>query len=202
MRFVLITFMLLGLFKIAHSQDLKLIRVGGGIGYASPSGKGGSGGLLYYIEPGYQLKDQILVGLRVERCVTTRASKENIGVSIDRAGITSASLLAQYYFGDEAFRPYAGWGVGLYFLEEVFANGELATGAESKVGFFPRVGFELVHFNFSIDYNIIPTSKFVDGSSSVFNNSYFGFRIGATFGGDTGSSQRYNPRKHKRIRSK
>jgi len=64
----------------------------------------------------------------------------------------------------------------------------------SKLGFYPRVGFDLGHFNFIFDYNLIPATKqaltFDSNGVSItdevnIKNSYFSAKIGFSIGGGT-----------------
>jgi outer membrane protein W len=105
------------------------------------------------------------------------------------AGIGSYSLNGQYYFMDGSFRPYAGVGLGVFSLAAVSVSRDVngnsnvgdATAAQSKFGFYPRIGFDAGHFTLNIDYNVLPNSTGVGGSQ--FKNSYLGIRIGGFFGG-------------------
>lgn len=174
-----------------NAQDYKKFRVGLGVGYAMSTGSGAKGGILATLEPSYRLQDNILLGLRFESAVITRGLSEDFGssISIDVAGIGSYTLNGQYYFNNNNFRPFAGLGMGLYSLAaigvDVNVDGETESveiDAESKFGFYPRVGFDAGHFTMAVDLNLIPTTK-VDGSEVEFKNSYLGFRAGFFIGG-------------------
>lgn len=176
---------------LGYGQDYKQIRVGFGLGYASAGGYGSSGGVIVTLEPSYRLKDNLALGLRLESALITRGYSQNFtGASIDVAAIGSYTVNGQYYFGSTDFRPFAGLGLGLYSMAEVKADvssgGSTQTGqvaaAESKFGFYPRIGFDYHHFTMSADYNIIPPTTAQIGSGE-FKNSYFGIRIGFFVGG-------------------
>jgi hypothetical protein len=169
-----------------NAQEFKKFRVGVGGGYAVPGGEGAKGGVCFYLEPGYRVSDQLIVGLRMESAVIVRGFSEDIGtVDLDIAGIGSYTVNGQYYFSDEGFRPFAGFGLGLYSLAAVKfdvdggGSGEAAA-AESKFGFYPRLGFDAGHFTMQLEYNLVPATK-VDGGE--FKNSYIGIKIGGFFGG-------------------
>jgi opacity protein-like surface antigen len=168
-----------------YAQDYKKFRVGVGLGYALASGEGAKGGILITGEPGYRISDQILVGLRIEAAVIGRGSVDanNSNVDIDVAALGSYAATGQYYFSNNNFRPFVGAGVGIYSLAAVSIDANSGGGtqqdiaaAANKIGFFPRVGFDLNHFTLSLDYNII-------GETDNIKNSYIGIRLGGFFGG-------------------
>jgi hypothetical protein len=168
---------------VANAQEFKKFKVGIGAGYAMASGEGASGGVLWYLEPAYRIKDELSVGLRIEGAIITRGLSESTDLSIDVAGISSYTVNGQYYFSNNSFRPFVGVGLGMFSLAAVKVDGfGEAAASETKFGFYPRVGFDLGHFNVSIDYNIIPASE-IEGSDVEFKNSYLGIRIGGFFGG-------------------
>jgi hypothetical protein len=179
--------------SFSYAQDFKKFRVGIGLGYAKASGNGSGGGVIFALEPSYRLQDNISLGLKMEAAAVTRGYSQDIGsASISVAGIGSYTLNGQYYFGKgSSFRPFVGAGLGLYSLAAVSvdlsssggSSSTSATAAESKIGFYPRVGFDLGHFNITIDYNIISPTKDALGGGGEFKNSYIGFRLGAYIGG-------------------
>ena len=77
-----------------------------------------------------------------------------------------------------------GAGFGLYNLAAVTVSdsGDGGAAAESKFGFYPRIGFDLGHFNINLDYNIVGSTKF-EGTDLESKNSYIGIRIGGFFFG-------------------
>lgn len=181
----------------AVAQEYKPFRVGLGLGYASPSGDGAKGGVLLYAEPGYRVSDQLLVNLRIEIAAMARGI-EGAGddAEFDVSAAGSYTLNGQYYFNNNNFRPFAGLGLGIYSVAAASASQdgqEVTIGSDaSKFGFYPRIGFDAGHFQFSIDYNIIPAIKEsytidFDGEPLTMKyeqkTSYIGFRIGAFIGG-------------------
>jgi hypothetical protein len=167
----------------ANAQDYKPFRVGIALGYAIPDG---GGGILFDIEPSYRVSDQIAVGLRLESAAMARSID---GVTGSVSGNGSYTVNGQYYLGDGNFRPYVGLGMGIFTIASVSisaAAGEVAAG--SKIGFYPRIGFDLGHFNVNLDYNIIgATAESItfDGNAieTDIKNSYIGLRFGAFIGG-------------------
>jgi outer membrane protein W len=171
----------------AQAQDFKKFRVGVDAGYAIPGGNGAKGGVCFAIEPGYRVNDALLIGLRLESAALIRGFSEDVGsADLKVAGIGSYTVNGQYYFSNEGFRPFVGAGLGLFSLAavEFSASGsgstQQAAVAETKFGFYPRVGFDANHFTLQLEYNLIPATK-IDGGE--FKNSYIGIKIGGFFGG-------------------
>jgi hypothetical protein len=174
----------------SSAQEYKKFRVGVGLGYAKAGGKGASGGVLWAIEPGYLVSDQILANLRIESATVVRGTVSDTGADFDVAGIGSYTLNSQYHFTNNGFRPFAGVGLGMYNLAAIILKSSTGSSAsaETKFGFYPRVGFDAGHFTVCIDYNFIPNTRAVVSTGSgttthEFKNSYIGFRIGGFFGG-------------------
>lgn len=177
-----------------NAQEYKKFRVGVGLGYAKAGGNGGGGGVLFAVEPGYRINDQILANFRWESAAVVRGTVNDTGADFDVAGIGSYTLNGQYFFGTTGFKPFVGVGLGMFSLAavtvEASGSGSAGAGAasETKFGFYPRLGFDAGHFTFCIDYNFIPNTKAdaVAGSTEPayeFKNSYIGFRLGGYFGG-------------------
>jgi outer membrane protein X len=190
----------------ASAQNFKKFRVGIGVGYAKPSGSGARGGGIVYLEPSYRLSDAISLGLRVESAIIARGlSGSSVDMeNFDLSAQSSYTLNMQYYLGTHNFRPFFGVGLGIHNLsamktDVIVVDGIDFTGqgqvqthtasvnlsdAQSKLGFYPRLGFDLGHLTFSVDYNFIPGTKTtISGSDASFRNSYLGVRLGANIGG-------------------
>lgn len=192
---VFITCMLITFSKLL-AQDLKPFKVGIGLGYAVPgsTGAGAGGGALFFIEPAYRATDNVLIGLRLESAVIARGVK-GVGdddVSGDVSSNVSYTLNTQYYFNDHYVRPFIGAGLGLFSLAAVKFNTASQNNsidanevkAETRFGFYPRIGIDAGHFNFTIDYNFIPKTD-IPGIGEVKNN-YLGIRAGFSIGGGVG----------------
>lgn len=178
----------------ANAQDYKPFKLGLGLGYTMPSD--GGGGILFDLEPAYRLSDQIAVGLRIESAVMAKTIS---GTEAKASGNASYTLNGQYYLGNNTFRPYVGLGAGIFSIASVSVGGLEAVSKESKIGFYPRLGFDVGHFNMNLDYNIIGASEVetvtsieIDSNGNAvtttetldIKNSYLGIRIGAfIFGG-------------------
>jgi Outer membrane protein beta-barrel domain len=192
-----------------QAQDFKPFRVGLGPGFASPSGEGTKVGYLLFFEPSYRINNAITIGTRFEFAAMARggtAVKANgLSADIKLSRVSSYTLSGQYYFLDNRWlRPFAGFGLGFYKLGSIKAqvssggnagstNYERTISGSSKVGFYPRIGFDLWHFIFSIEYNIIPPTKSVFTTTSgtgattttigEIKNNYFAIKTGIFFGG-------------------
>ncbi len=190
MKFIYILIFTLFVATFSYAQEYKKFRVGLGVGYATAGGNGSSGGAIITFEPSYRVQDNLSIGLRLETALVTRGYSQNTsGASISVAAIGSYTVNGQYYFGGAgAFRPFAGLGLGFYSLAAVNANigsggsSEQVAVAESKFGFYPRVGFDFHHFSMSADYNVISATNAVGGGGD-FKNSYLGIRLGFFIGG-------------------
>jgi outer membrane protein W len=157
-------------------------RVGIGFGFSPTWSYGESSSssnqILAYLEPSYQVKNNISVGVRLE----TKLIQSSYSYSVN----------SQYYFSNKQFRPFAGLGFGFY-------KGNFSTSfpwlsndpkSETNFGFYPRVGFDYGHFSFIMDYNLVPPSTVTTydaNQQSSFvttnQNSYLGVKFGVFFGG-------------------
>lgn len=196
MKKSLMLYLLLMLVAIgSFAQEFKPFKVGLGLGYAVPgAGEGAGGGALIYLEPAYRATDLISIGLRLESAIIARGIEgtSNSEVAGDASSNVSYTLNGQYYFNDNYVRPFVGLGVGLFSLAAVEFNTAVSPGAddigaETRFGFYPRLGLDIGHFNITLDYNIVPKSD-VPGGGEVKNN-YFGIKAGFSIGGGTGEKQ-------------
>lgn len=170
---------------VSMAQTYKPFKLGFGIGYTMPSD--GGGGILIDVEPAYRINDAIAVGLRIE---SAAMAKNVSGSSATVSANGSYTLNGQYYFSDSKVRPYAGLGLGIFSIASIaMDNSSGAVAGGSKLGFYPRVGLDLGHFNINLDYNLVPASKGVEvastgASETKIKNSYLGIRMGFfVFGG-------------------
>ena len=149
---------------VAHSQEYKKIKVGCGFGYTL-SNNFVDFGLLIYLEPSYRLRDNLSVGLRME---SAGLDMELLSANIHA---TSYTLNSQYYFGRRRLKPLLGLGMGMYRIEHNYSSA-----VYFSYGLYPRAGFDVGHFNLTLDYNLIAKSD-----NNKYN--YLGIRIGIFFGG-------------------
>ena len=116
------------------------------------------------LEPAYRINDNISVGLRLQVGGLSRTVEVNVDGTpyswADHSQCISLTLNGKYYFTNTSFRPYAGFGLGLYDLEGYsptyfgFPVRYSVNGA-GKFGFYPRIGFDWGRFNFNVDLNLL-----------------------------------------------
>jgi hypothetical protein len=177
-------------------------------GYNAPSGDA-VGGLIYDIEPGFRIGYYQLLFVRIERQKIFSNFKDNWAEYVYGGSI---SLGTQYYFLDRKnFRVYAGIGVGthiaLYSFDKRNTIGSVSVNETIvfvdqnyfEYVFYPRIGFDLGHFNFLIDYNFIGKQRAYKETNIYhsfigfdltekseefdFNHSYISIKIGISIWG-------------------
>lgn len=152
----------------------KKFKVDIGLGYAIPSSGGGAkAGVTFTIEPHYRLTDNISAGLRLEGAALGYEIKDNTGKSDVKVSLlNSYCLTGEYAFCKGGFRPFAGFGLGIFAQSSLDNSSGALIPSSSLFGFFPTLGFETGHFRMSGSYNSVGS----DGN-------YIAFRIGSFFGG-------------------
>ena len=178
-KLILFTIIVLTITNI-NAQEKGKFRAGLDLGLAFA---GSGGGFLFSIEPKYNLTDNSNVGLRIG----TAAYARNILSDIDLDVSVNSNVLAtyDYYFnkGNSSTAPFLGAGLGIYSLASIksdsFIYDELGTGTE--FGGMIRGGVEFGKLRLALEYNIVPKTDFLLGSS--IKNSYLGFSIGFYLGG-------------------
>ncbi|TLX71160.1 hypothetical protein E9993_21060 [Labilibacter sediminis] len=175
--------------SFAQSSDYKAFKVDVGGLYAIPAGEAAGAGAGFYLEPKYNVTNNIAVGLKMEWAVMGASSDfDNVSIS----AIGSYQLTGDYYFTENKVRPFAGLGVGIYSLGSVDFDVEVDPFAEdfaveesfdfgSKFGFAPRVGLLMGHFRAALEYNVITG---VDTGFEDFDNkNYLSIKLGFEIGG-------------------
>lgn len=167
------------------------------LGYAAPLGPGSNGGMLFAMEPKLAIIDQLAVGLRIEAAVMAKFSGTDIygdpQVS-DAKGSGSYVATADYYFTNNySFRPFIGGGAGVFSLVFDDSNYDDDVVTATKFGGLIRVGGEVKHFRFGVEYNFIPATEVNSYSydnlgnpittKMSLKNSYIGIKLGVCFGG-------------------
>ena len=179
-------------FTSVYSQKQGGFRVGLDLGYTVPSV--GGGGLLLSIEPKYNIKENMNVGLRIGGAGMIRDIQEN-------GSTTSAKVSANisyvgtydYYFNKsgKSFVPYIGGGIGYYSIANVEFNDtnnsdQVSVNGTGKVGELLRGGFEWNKFRMGIEYNFVPKSNLQDINGNdlgIVSNTYLGIHLGFYVGG-------------------
>jgi len=165
--------------SFAQSSDYKAFKVDVGGLYAIPSGDGVKAGIGFYLEPKYNITNNIALGLKMEWAAMGAEEEEGMSVSVSTLG--TYQLTGDYYFTDSKVRPFAGLGAGIYSMGTVEATaGESTFEADygSKFGFAPRVGVLIGHFRLGLEYNVITG---ID--SELESRNYLSFKIGVEIGG-------------------
>jgi hypothetical protein len=153
-----------------YAQDYRKFKFG--IGFGPNVSRYGSAA---YIEPMWRLSNAWSLGFREEM-----AGGQDFLV-------TSATVNGQWYFADGRFRPFVGVGLGYYLL----STDALGVIGPWSFGAYPRAGFDLGHFNFTVDYNWIakqlPESLTLLGvpysPTPDRTASYLTVKIGVSLGG-------------------
>jgi outer membrane protein W len=181
--------------KAQTESPFKPFKVDVSLGYAMPGGTGAKGGVLFALEPKYEVIPNLSVGLRMEAAIMVRGTVDQTGstAKADAKAAGSYLVTGDYYFTQNTVRPFAGAGLGIYSLAaaSVDNNGTTASAsAGSKFGEMIRAGVELSHFRVGVEYNIVPSTKLetVNASTGVHTtekskNGYLGIKIGFVIGG-------------------
>lgn len=180
-------------FATGYSQAEGKFRVGLDFGYATPL-KDGAGGPSFSIEPKYNIKDNMSVGLRIGGVAIARDVKSS-GQTIDCKLSANGNYVGtlDYYFNGsgKSFVPYVGAGIGYYSianieLKDTTSINKKEVKGEGKIGGLLRIGFEWTKFRMGVEYNIVPKSDMKDTAGvnlGTVSNSYFGIHAGFFIGG-------------------
>jgi outer membrane protein W len=175
-----------------YAQKEGGFRVGLDLGATLPSN--GGGGLLLSIEPKYNLKDNMNIGLRIGTAAMVRDIQDN-GSSTSGKVAVNVSYVAtyDYYFNSagKSFVPYIGGGAGYYAIanvayDDVNSSDEIAVNASGKMGALVRGGFEWGKFRMGLEYNFVPKSDLNDiygDKVGTVSNTYLGIHLGFYVGG-------------------
>lgn len=182
------TAILLFAFILTFSQEEAKFRVGTDLGYVIPA-EGGAG-ISFSIEPKYNIKDNMNVGLRIGIAGKARNlfsfSNNN---DTTASAITSYVATYDYYFnGGGTLVPYVGGGLGYFsFVSfEFLSTSGLGADVGGKFGGLIRGGIEWNKLRVGVEYNIVPRSNMqnLNGQSAgTSQNAYVGINIGFFIGG-------------------
>ena len=171
-KLLIITIAITGILSV-NAQEEGKFRVGLDLGYVFEN----NGGVLFSIEPKYNITDHSNVGLRFG--TATSASDSNADANISAVGTYD------YYFNSQnsSTSPFLGIGLGYFFLGDFGGDGpgETAVNLGEQFGALVRGGVELGKFRIALEYNILPKSDLEFGES--IKNSYLGASIGFYLGG-------------------
>ena len=193
MKKITLVALLILAFANGYSQEQGGFRVGLDLGFV-PTG-GGGGGMLS-IEPKYNIKDNMNVGLRIGGAGIARDIESNSGGSTTAEISVNSSFIGTYdYYFDSgnSFVPYVGAGLGYYSIANVeFDDSNMESdvtldpASSGETGGLVRAGFEWGKFRMGVEYNFIPDSTLqgVNGESvGTVANSYAGIHLGFFIGG-------------------
>jgi outer membrane protein X len=181
-------------FANVYSQEKGKFRVGLDFGYVPT---GGGGGALFSIEPKYNIKDNMNVGLRIGGAGIVRDIQENGDETTSAKISVSSSFVGtyDYYFhkSGSSFAPYIGAGVGHYSLANVeFDQSDIENETtvnpevSGEMGALIRAGFEWGKFRMGVEYNLVPESDLENTNGDkigTVSNAYVGIHLGFYLGG-------------------
>lgn len=180
--------------KFANSQKKDGFRVGLDLGYAIPAS--GGGGLIFTIEPKYNIADNMNVGLKIGAAALVKEINSNNGIAT-KAKIGVVAFYTgtfDYYFHKSRsdFAPFVGGGISYNGLANVevdnnnSGNPAPVLDVNTKFGGLLMGGFEYQHFRMALEYNYIPESNLQNNFGipvGKISNSYFGINFGFYIGG-------------------
>ena len=154
----------------------------------------GGGGVLFSLEPKYNIKDNMNVGLRIGIAAIVRDINDS-GATTSAKVAANGSYVAtyDYYFNGagKSFVPYIGAGAGYYSianveLDDTDNSNNVNVDATGKLGGLVRGGFEWGKFRMGLEYNLVPESNLQDingNNQGTVANSYVGIHLGFYVGG-------------------
>jgi len=165
------------------------------LGYAIPVE--GKGGYLFQVEPKYNIKANMNVGLRIGAAYLERElDPALLAIGIAAPYSLGFSFLGtyNYYFnaGSKQLIPFVGAGMGIFLINKLGKDLTVSVPVEGiidssvKFGGVIRAGAEWKKFRFSLEYDAIPNSKVSTANGPTvgeISNSYFGISVGYFFGG-------------------
>ncbi|MEQ5792065.1 outer membrane beta-barrel protein [Muricauda sp. NFXS6] len=181
--------LMLAVVQVSQAQEEGKFRVGLEAGYTMPSG---GGGVLFAVEPKYNIADNMNIGIRFESAAM--AKNVDVGPASAEASLTASvsySGTFDYYFnsGSSSFAPFFGAGVGYSSLGSIGfdiddvedVEGDADVEVDGKFGGLIRAGFEAGKFRLAATYNLIGKTDLGEGAE--IKNSYLGISLGFYLGG-------------------
>ena len=169
----------------AFAQQQGRVRGSLNAGYAIPTG---GGGVAVDAQIGYNLLDNMTVGLKWGGALMARVSPNDDGGDISFNNSYLATLTYFFNNGSSRFAPFAGLGLGMYQVASFGAgDANIRVAGGNKFGGMVTAGFEFGKFRLGIEYKLIPGSDvYYTGTAparTTIPNSYFGVTIGFVIGG-------------------
>ena len=184
MRNILICMVLAVMTTSAFAQQQGRVRGSLNAGYAIPTG---GGGVAFDAQLGYNIADNMNVGVKWGGAMMGRLSPDGESASIS---FNNNYLATFTYFLNNGgrFAPFAGIGLGTYGIASFGAGDEhLSVAGGTKFGGMLTAGFELGRFRLGVEYNLIPSSEVsytgTTPARTSIPNSYFAVTLGFVLGG-------------------
>lgn len=179
-------------FALGSAQEEGKIRVGLDIGYTIPTA--GGGGVLAAIEPKYNLKDNMNLGLRIGIAGMVRDIEGTTEYESAKVAANVSYLATyDYYFSNSggSFVPFLGAGAGYYsfasvVIDNTSSSNDVSLDIAGKFAGMVRGGFEWHKFRLGAEYNFVPESDLQNTAGQKVGtspNSYFGISLGFFVGG-------------------
>jgi len=150
-KLFLISFSVMALCFSAMAQDFRPFRVDAGLGYSIPFNDGFNGGILFYLEPKYEVIPQVSVGLRWEGALFGGGNAEGVSIAMSSGYL----LTGDYHFNNNRFRPFAGIGLGGFARGGVSASDtDFDVDAGTSFATMLRAGIDVSHFRLAASYNM------------------------------------------------
>lgn len=194
-KILLVAIIFIGAIAQSNAQEADKFRFDFDLGYAIPQG-GDGGGLVFYLEPKWNIKDNVSVGFRGGGAALIKNVEfSNIENEDPEVGFNASYLLtSDYYFhnGTSSFAPFVGGGFGFYTLaniatsEEFDEDGNKGFKLNGKLGAMLRAGFNWAGFKMTLDYNFVGESDLQNFNGEVVGtskNGYLGVSLGFFVGG-------------------
>ena len=168
-----------------YSQEQGKFRVGLDLGYVPADG---GAGVMLSIEPKYNIKDNMNVGLRIGIAGIARDVQDDVNNPSAKIAANNSFIgTYDYYFhkSGSSFAPYVGAGLGYYSVANIEVDNtdnELPDGfspaVSGEMGGLIRAGFEWAGFRMGLEYNLIPDSDLEDLNGNIVGtakNAYLEF---------------------------
>jgi len=164
------------------AQEQGKMRGGFNLGYCVPKG---GGGVCTDLQLGYNLQDNMNVGIRLGLAAMAKIGPE--GENATLAANYNFLCTYAYYFnsGASSFAPFVGGALGRYtFGGATFGNSSVSVDVGPRFGGALSAGFEAKRFRLAAEYNLVPSSPVTvtDNSVEVKNKSIRNSYLTVTFG--------------------
>jgi hypothetical protein len=181
-------------FSNSNAQVANKFRVDLGLGFIPVGGIG----LQLFLEPKYNIKQNMNVGLKFGSAgIVKNISGNNPNSSTNSSATIGAvgsytGTFDYYFYSGKNFVPYLGGGIGYNQILNVRVLDSNNTqtfdnlSPESVVGGLLRGGFETGKFRMELEYNLLPKSSIVLENGTNFgntSNSYLALNFGFFIGG-------------------